>query len=514
MKWERDVLMNAMKRFYAAALVLCMTLALTAAVFAAETAFSDVDESAPYAGAVRWAAENGYVNGYSDGRFGVGDNVTRAQMAAIFHRSAGSPAAPRAAGFSDVAATAYYVDAASWAADCGLVNGYTDGRFGVNDPVTRQQVIAILWRWAGSPEAQAEDYPDESAIASYAQTAADWSRSNGILTARADGRFDPRTPATRAEVVSALYQYRRLSGGETPAPTPDPSDDGKVLVAYFSNTSNTENIAKHLETILDADLYRITPEVPYTSADLNYHDSGCRANREQSDASARPAISGTLPNLADYDTVFIGYPIWHGQAPKILYTFLESGDFSGKTIVPFCTSGSSGIGSSATNLRVSASGADWLDGQRFGGSASRDTVETWVNGLNLPAGPAAETTSKGESSMLNLTVNGATLTATLEDNSSARALRELLADGPKTIEMSDYGGMEKVGPLGRSLPTNDEQITTQAGDLILYQGNQIVLYYAPNTWNFTRLGHAGSTSASELRELLGGGDVSVTLSLG
>lgn len=450
--------MNAMKRFYAAALVLCMTLALTAAVFAAETAFSDVDESAPYAGAVRWAAENGYVNGYSDGRFGVGDNVTRAQMAAIFHRSAGSPAAPRAAGFSDVAATAYYVDAASWAAD--------------------------------------------------------WSRSNGILTARADGRFDPRTPATRAEVVSALYQYRRLSGGETPAPTPDPSDDGKVLVAYFSNTSNTENIAKHLETILDADLYRITPEVPYTSADLNYHDSGCRANREQSDASARPAISGTLPNLADYDTVFIGYPIWHGQAPKILYTFLESGDFSGKTIVPFCTSGSSGIGSSATNLRVSASGADWLDGQRFGGSASRDTVEAWVNGLNLPAGPAAETTSKGESSMLNLTVNGATLTATLEDNSSARALRELLADGPKTIEMSDYGGMEKVGPLGRSLPTNDEQITTQAGDLILYQGNQIVLYYAPNTWNFTRLGHAGSTSASELRELLGGGDVSVTLSLG
>ncbi len=450
--------MNAMKRFYAAALVLCMTLALTAAVFAAETAFSDVDESAPYAGAVRWAAENGYVNGYSDGRFGVGDNVTRAQMAVIFHRSAGSPAAPRAAGFSDVAATAYYVDAASWAAD--------------------------------------------------------WSRSNGILTARADGRFDPRTPATRAEVVSALYQYRRLSGGETPAPTPDPSDDGKVLVAYFSNTSNTENIAKHLETILDADLYRITPEVPYTSADLNYHDSGCRANREQSDDSARPAISGTLPNLADYDTVFIGYPIWHGQAPKILYTFLESGDFSGKTIVPFCTSGSSGIGSSATNLRVSASGADWLDGQRFGGSASRDTVEAWVNGLNLPAGPAAETTSKGESSMLNLTVNGATLTATLEDNSSARALRELLADGPKTIEMSDYGGMEKVGPLGRSLPTNDEQITTQAGDLILYQGNQIVLYYAPNTWNFTRLGHAGSTSASELRELLGGGDVSVTLSLG
>nr|WP_325212606.1 flavodoxin [uncultured Oscillibacter sp.] len=504
--------MNTKKRFFSLVLALCLTLALTSTACAVETAFSDVEESAPYAAAVKWAADNGYVNGYSDGRFGVEDNVTRAQMAAIFHRSAGSPAASGAARFSDVAATAYYGTAAGWAADKGLVNGYADGRFGVSDHVTRQQLIAILWRWAGSPETSAEDYPDESAIASYAQAAADWSRSNGILTARADGRFDPQTPATRAEVVSALYQYRRLSGGETPAPAP--SENGKALVVYFSSTSNTENIAKHLEAILNADLYRITPEVPYTAADLNYNDSNCRANREQSDDSARPAISGALPNLADYDTVFLGYPIWHGQAPKILYTFLESGEFGGRTIVPFCTSGSSGIGSSAANLRASASDANWLEGQRFDGGASQETVEAWVNGLNLPAEPAAETASEGESSMLSLTVNGTTFTAALEDNSSARALRDLLADGPKTIEMSDYGSMEKVGPLGQSLPTNNEQIATQAGDLILYQGNQFVIYYAPNTWNFTRLGRVNNTSASELRQLLGSGDVSVTLSLG
>ncbi len=505
--------MAGIKRFYVPALALCLALALAAMASAAEPAFPDVAEDAPYAEAVRWAVAGGYVNGYGDGRFGAGDNVTRAQMAAIFHRSAGSPAASGTARFSDVAAAAYYADAAGWAADNGLVNGYADGRFGVNDPVTRQQLIAILWRWAGSPGASAEDYPDEDAIASYAQAAADWSRANDILAARTDGRFDPQAPATRAEVVSALYQYRLLSGGETPAPAPSPDGGGKVLVAYFSNTGSTENIAKHLEAILDADLYRITPEVPYTAADLNYNDSNCRANREQNDDSARPAVSGALPNLADYDTVFLGYPIWHGQAPKILYTFLERGEFGGKTIVPFCTSGSSGIGSSAANLRASASDANWLEGQRFGGGASRDTVEAWINGLNLPAAPAAETASEGEPATLNLTVNGTTLTATLADNSSARALRELLAEGPRTIEMSDYGGMEKVGPLGQSLPANNEQITTQAGDLILYQGNQFVIYYAPNTWNLTRLGRVNSAGAPELREILGGGDVSVTLSL-
>lgn len=160
--------MNAMKRFYLLVLVLCMALALVSTACAVETAFSDVDAGNPYGEAIRWAAENGYVNGYSDGRFGVGDRVTRAQMAAIFHRSAGSPAASETARFSDVAETAYYANATGWAAGNGLVNGYADGRFGVDDPVTRQQLIAILWRWAGSPASPAEDYPDESAIAAYA----------------------------------------------------------------------------------------------------------------------------------------------------------------------------------------------------------------------------------------------------------------------------------------------------------------------------------------------------------
>ncbi len=381
-----------MKRFQKlAALVLILALALSLAVpaFAADSRFSDVTGGAPYAEAVDWAAEQGYINGYNDGRFGVSDNVTRAQLAAIFYRAAGSPAASGTARFSDVAPTAYYVGAASWAADSGLINGYSDGRFGVGDPVTRQQVAAILWRWAGSPDASGEDYADEDAISAYARIAVDWSRSNHVIAARSDGRFDPQASASRVEIASALYQYMNLpKDGETPAPEPEAAGDGKVLVAYFSATNNTENVANHLKDILSADLYEITPETPYTAADLDYN-SDCRANREQNDASARPAISGGAEDMEQYDVIFLGYPIWWGQAPKIISTFLESYDLSGKTIVPFCTSGSSGIGSSATNLHSLASSATWMDGQRFGGGASRSTVEAWVNGLGLTLTPAA-----------------------------------------------------------------------------------------------------------------------------
>ena len=379
--------MKNLKRFGSLLLTLVLSLSLAVPAFAAEDGdrFSDVPEGAAYAEAVNWAAEQGYVNGYNDGRFGVNDNV--AQPA-----GSGSPAASGTTRFSDVAAGAYYVDAASWAADNGLVNGYQDGRFGVGDNVTRQQVIAILWRWAGSPDASAGDYTDDSAISGYAQTAVGWSRANNIMAGREDGRFDPATPATRVEIVSALYQYmNRSSGSETPAvpETPNtPSAGGKVLIAYFSATNNTEAIANHLDAILDADLYEIMPEQPYTSADLNYN-TDCRANREQNDASARPAISGSVKDMEQYDVIFLGYPIWWGQASKIISSFLEGYDLSGKTIVPFCTSGSSGIGSSATNLHSLASSATWLDGQRFSGSAARSAVETWVNGLDLTLTPAA-----------------------------------------------------------------------------------------------------------------------------
>ena len=116
---------------------------------------------------------------------------------------------------------------------------------------------------------------------------------------------------------------------------------------------------------------------------MNYNNSSSRANREQNDPSARPAIKGKCENLADYDVVFLGYPIWWGKAPKVIFTFLESHDLAGKTVVPFCTSHSSGIGSSDTDLHRLAAGAEWKQGRRFGGSESKETIEKWIESMDL-----------------------------------------------------------------------------------------------------------------------------------
>lgn len=125
----------------------------------------------------------------------------------------------------------------------------------------------------------------------------------------------------------------------------------------------------------------------------------------------------------------------------------------------------------------------------------------------------SETVEEMEENTMKIQIGDTVFTAILEDNSSAEALKELLMEGPLTIDMSDYGNMEKVGPIGTSLPTNDEQISTVAGDIILYQGNSLVIYYNTNTWNFTRLGKINGVTQSELMEVLGDGNVTVTLTL-
>lgn len=157
----------------------------------------------------------------------------------------------------------------------------------------------------------------------------------------------------------------------------------KVLVAYFSATNTTKGVAEHIADGLHADLYEIVPEEPYTDADLNYNDNNSRTTIEMNDPDFRPAISDSVENMEQYDIIFIGYPIWWGEAPRIVSTFVESYDFSGKTIVPFCTSGSSGVGSSATNLEQLTSGATWLDGKRFSGGVSGEELMEWVNSLGL-----------------------------------------------------------------------------------------------------------------------------------
>ncbi len=159
--------------------------------------------------------------------------------------------------------------------------------------------------------------------------------------------------------------------------------DNKTLVVYFSCTGTTKQFAGYAAEILGADIYEIQPEIPYTEDDLAYY-TDCRADREQNDPQARPAISGSVDNMDSYDTIILGYPIWHGQAPKIIYTFLESYDFSNKTIVPFCTSHSSSIGSSADNLQpLCDDSVSWLEGKRFGSDNSKNTIQKWIENIDL-----------------------------------------------------------------------------------------------------------------------------------
>ena len=157
----------------------------------------------------------------------------------------------------------------------------------------------------------------------------------------------------------------------------------KTLVVYFSCTGTTELVAEYITEILGADSYQIVPEDPYTEADLAYYTNG-RADQEQNDPNVRPAISGGVENMNEYDTIILGYPIWHGQAPRIISTFLESYDFSGKMIVPFCTSHSSGIGSSASNLHsLCAESVEWRDGKRFESGVSKESVQKWIEEIGI-----------------------------------------------------------------------------------------------------------------------------------
>ena len=158
-------------------------------------------------------------------------------------------------------------------------------------------------------------------------------------------------------------------------------ENKKVLVAYFSANGVTKFLAEEIADIVQGDLFEIKPQIPYTAADLIWTDKNSRTTIEMHDDSARPAFVGDVEHMDAYDIVFLGFPIWWYVAPHIIDTFLERYDFSGKTIIPFCTSGSSGIGSSAEDLETLCSDtAVWADGKRFS-AGDVDALEEWLLGL-------------------------------------------------------------------------------------------------------------------------------------
>lgn len=158
----------------------------------------------------------------------------------------------------------------------------------------------------------------------------------------------------------------------------------KILIAYFSCSGVTKSVAKTLAKAINADLYEIAPKQPYMSADLNWMDKSSRSSVEMRDSSSRPEIAGRVENMQSYDAVFLGFPIWWYVAPTIINTFLESYDFSGKTIIPFATSGGSGLGKTLSILRPLCSDtAVWKEGKVLNGNPSVGELSKWVESLNI-----------------------------------------------------------------------------------------------------------------------------------
>lgn len=158
---------------------------------------------------------------------------------------------------------------------------------------------------------------------------------------------------------------------------------GRKLVAYFSASGVTAKVAERLAETIDADIFEIQPAVPYTRADLDWRNKNSRSSVEMNDLTFRPAVSGRRDNMDEYDTIFVGFPIWWYIAPTIINTFLESYNFSGKTIIPFATSGGSGMGNTNENLAVSCPNARLLQGKVFRSDATADDFSTWVDSLNM-----------------------------------------------------------------------------------------------------------------------------------
>ena len=171
------------------------------------------------------------------------------------------------------------------------------------------------------------------------------------------------------------------AAAETESEAPVPEAHADVLVAYFSATGTTKGVAEKIASVTGGDLYEILAAEPYTEEDLNYSDSSSRATTEQNDKSVRPEIGSEDIELEGYTTLYLGFPIWWGEEPRILDTFVEKYSFDGITVIPFCTSGSSGIGSSGKNMETLAGSGTWLEGQRFGGNVSEEEIRSWIEGI-------------------------------------------------------------------------------------------------------------------------------------
>ena len=192
---------------------------------------------------------------------------------------------------------------------------------------------------------------------------------------------EPEKTEQPSETLSASQAESEDNTGDTDVA----STGGKTLIVYYSASGNTEEVANYIASATGGDLFEIVPTEIYTNADLDWTDDDSRVSREHDNEDERdvPLVSDTVDNWDEYDTVFIGYPIWWGIAAWPVDGFIKANDFTGKTVIPFCTSSSSGLGESGELLEEMAGTGEWLEGERFRSGASEETVRSWVEGLGL-----------------------------------------------------------------------------------------------------------------------------------
>lgn len=298
----------------------------------------------------------------------------------------------------------------------------------------------------------------------------------------------------------------------------------RYLVLFCSRSGNTAQVAREIQKSLSCDLLEVRPSEAYPD---NYNTMLERA-QEELEAIRQghyPPISTHLKDLNEYQVLFVGYPIWYGSMATPMQTFLHehASELAGKRIALFATSGTSNLATSAKEAAALCPEAEILPQTLLLTSSSLaqmgTQVEQWLQQMGLCGGQDSQDDGNlpplASANTLRITVGASSFTATLTENRATEALKRRLAQGSIRIRMDDYGNMEKVGTLGFSLPQDDTSIQTSPGDIVLYQGNSLAIFYGTNTWRYTLLGRINGASSSEqvLRLLGGKGQIDIILSL-
>ena len=289
--------------------------------------------------------------------------------------------------------------------------------------------------------------------------------------------------------------------------------DTKTLVVYYSYTNNTEQIVNDLKTLINADVIEVEP----AQKGLNYAANNYAIGTEQlnkiksnpNSESSYPAIDSVKVEMSKYNTILIATPLWWSQMASNMQTFLfkYGKEMAGKNIGLIVSSHSSGIsGVEADVKRLIPDGkffsqSLWINASKH--AQRKSFLEQWLKDINY----------NENNSAMNLTVNNNMLKVNLTKNAATEALLARLKNGPVTYTANDYGGFEKVGSLGFSLPSSDTHITTEVGDIMLYTSNQFCVFFDRNSWQYTRIGKIADLTLQQLKDAFGDGEVSITLSI-